>query len=69
MKINETIKSLRLERGMSIRQLADATGVSKTPIVNIEQGYNSASIELVQRLLDHLGYELSITTKRERPAQ
>jgi transcriptional regulator with XRE-family HTH domain len=67
MKINETIKSLRLERGMSIRQLADATGVSKTTIVNIEQGYNSASIELVQRLLDHLGYELSITTKR--PAQ
>ncbi|MSS16176.1 helix-turn-helix domain-containing protein [Sodaliphilus pleomorphus] len=69
MKINEKIKSLRLERGMSIRQLADATGVSKTTIVNIEQGYNSASIELVQRLLDHLGYELSITTKRERPAQ
>lgn len=69
MKINETIKSLRLERGMSIRQLADATGVSKTTIVNIEQGYNSASIELIQRLLDHLGYELSITTKRERPAQ
>lgn len=69
MKINETIKALRLERGMSIRQLADATGVSKTTIVNIEQGYNSASIELVQRLLDHLGYELSITTKRERPAQ
>lgn len=69
MKINETIKSLRLERGMSIRQLADATGVSKTTIVNIEQGYNSASIKLVQRLLDHLGYELSITTKRERPAQ
>lgn len=67
MKINEKIKSLRLERGMSIRQLADATGVSKTTIVNIEQGYNSASIELVQRLLDHLGYELSITTKR--PAQ
>ena len=67
MKINETIKSLRLERGMSIRQLADATGVSKTTIVNIEQGYNSASIELVQRLLDHLGYELSNTTKR--PAQ
>lgn len=69
MKISEKIKSLRLERGMSIRQLADATGVSKTTIVNIEQGYNSASIELVQRLLDHLGYELSITTKRERPAQ
>lgn len=69
MKINEKIKTLRLERGMSIRQLADATGVSKTTIVNIEQGYNSASIELVQRLLDHLGYELSITTKRERPAQ
>lgn len=69
MKINETIKSLRLERGMSIRQLAAAAGVSKTTIVNIEQGYNSASIELVQRLLDHLGYELSITTKRERPAQ
>ena len=69
MKINEKIKSLRLERGMSIRQLADATGVSKTTIVNVEQGYNSASIELVQRLLDHLGYELSITTKRERPAQ
>lgn len=69
MKISEKIKSLRMERGMSIRQLADATGVSKTTIVNIEQGYNSASIELVQRLLDHLGYELSITTKRERPAQ
>lgn len=63
MKINETIKSLRLERGMSIRQLADATGVSKTTIVNIEQGYNSASIELVQRMLAVLGYELTVTKK------
>lgn len=61
MKISETIKALRLERGMSIRQLADATGVSKTTIVNIEQNHKSASVETVNKILEYLGCRLTIT--------
>lgn len=63
MKINEAIKALRQERGMSIRQLAAAAGVSKTTVTNIEQGHKSATVSLVQRMLAVLGYELTVTKK------
>ena len=63
MDISQQIRQARLARGISIRQLAAAAGVSKTTVTNIEKGHKSATVSLVQRMLAVLGYELTVTKK------
>lgn len=63
--ISQQLRQARLANGVSIRQLADSTGVSKTTIVNIEQGHKSATVSLVQRMLAVLGYELTVIKKED----
>lgn len=63
MDISQQIRQARQARGVSIRALAAAAGVSKTTVTNIEQGHKSATVSLVQRMLDVLGYELTVTKK------
>ena len=63
MDISQQLRQARLARGVSIRQLAAAAGVSKTTVTNIEQGHKSATVSLVQRMLAVLGYELTVTKK------
>lgn len=63
MDISQQIRQARQARGISIRAMAAAAGVSKTTVTNIEQGHKSASVSLVQRMLAVLGYKLTITKK------
>ena len=65
MDISQQIRQARLANGVSIRQLAAAAGVSKTTVTNVEQGQKSATVSLVQRMLDVLGYELTVTKKED----
>lgn len=55
------LKTLREEKGMTQAQLADACGVIRQTISNIEVGLNRPSVTLAQRLgevLDVPWYEL-----------
>ena len=63
MDISQQLRQARLARGISIRQLAAAAGISKTTVTNIEQGHKSATVSLVQRMLAVLGYELTVKKK------
>lgn len=65
MDISQQLRQARLARGVSIRQLAAAAGVSKTTVTNIEQGHKSVTVSLVQRMLDVLGYELTVIKKED----
>lgn len=58
-----TIKSARLKRGVSIRQLADMAGVNKTTIQRIEKGEVSPSLEVLERILDALSLRIAIEEK------
>jgi transcriptional regulator with XRE-family HTH domain len=51
------MRSLRLELGMSLSQLADASGISKGHLSSIEQGFASITIESVSRIA--VGLDLS----------
>lgn len=63
MDISQQIRQARQARGISIRAMAAAAGVSKTTVTNIEQGHKSTSVSLVQRMLAVLGYELTVKKK------
>jgi len=56
MSVAARLKATRLEKGLSLRNLAQRAGIpSFTTIHQIEQGINAASVEQVRRLAEALG--------------
>lgn len=63
-KINGTVlKAARQSRKLSIRQLAEMSGVNKTTIQRIESGEVSPSVETLEKILDSLSMFLRIEAK------
>lgn len=52
------IVQVRTEKKLSQRRLATETGVSRSTLDRIETGISPGDIYTIERLLDHLGYEL-----------
>lgn len=51
-KINgQKLKEMRIERGLSIRKLAELAGVNKSTIMRIEKGEMSPTIDIVEKIL------------------
>src|SRR5438477_8152089 len=59
MRIAGQLKHLRLRKGRSLQQVADAVGVSKPHIWEIETGRSNASLELVGKLARYFGVSVS----------
>ena len=55
---SEDIRKLRLEKGLSQRQLAKLAKVNRTTLRNIEEGEGPIQIDVYERLLAALGYDL-----------
>lgn len=61
----DIIKTLRREKGMTQKQLAQKVGTSDSTIKMIETNKNGLSAELLPKLADALGVEPSDLTKKE----
>lgn len=59
-EIGIKIKRRRKEKGLSIRQLADAAGMSKNNVERIEGGIYNYTIDNLKAILDALDLELKI---------
>lgn len=60
MSLATRISDLRRKRGESLQQVADAVGVSKAHIWELEKGRTeNPSMGLVTRLADHFGVSIS----------
>lgn len=57
LEFGERMRSLRLELGISLGQLSDASGISKGHLSSIELGFASITIESVNRIA--VGLDLS----------
>lgn len=55
------VRHLRAVKGISIRDLATATGLSKTTIVNVESGAFSPRLDVVSKIVDALGAKINLT--------
>ena len=58
-----TIKSLRLKKGLSQRELAKRAGLDVTYISGIERGCRNASLKSLERVAKGLGCPISKTFK------
>ncbi|MCF0202494.1 MAG: helix-turn-helix transcriptional regulator [Bacteroidaceae bacterium] len=64
MNLMTTFKILRKAQKITQQQVADAGGFKfKAVICNYESGMNTPSIDTMDRLLDTIGYELTIVPK------
>jgi Zn-dependent peptidase ImmA (M78 family) len=59
MPIPGQLKQLRLRKGRSLQQVADAVGVSKPHIWEVEAGKSNASLDLVTKLAKYFGVSIS----------
>lgn len=58
----ELVVRLREEQKISQRQLASGAGVNRSTLRRIEEGTARGDIDVVERLLNYLGYELEAMT-------
>lgn len=63
MEIGERLFSLRQKSGESLQQVADAVGVSKAHVWELEKGRSkNPSFDLVRRLARHYGVSVDVLT-------
>lgn len=58
------LAELRREKGLSIRGLAERCEMSKSTIVNIEQGRFSPRVEIVDKICSALDAEINIKARQ-----
>lgn len=61
--IGRQLAELRVKRGLTTRQLADACGVNYANISKIERGSYNVSVDILGRVCEALGAELRIVEK------
>lgn len=69
MTLAQRITMLRNDRGQSLQQVADAVGVSKAHIWELEKGRtDNPSMGLVTRLADHFGVSIGYLVDEDMEA-
>jgi len=69
MKIEELgklIKHRRMVLGLTIRDLADLTGMSKTTISQIESGVRNPTFQVLQNIFEYLNLEIEVKVKMHK---
>ena len=66
MEIGQRLFSLRQKRGESLQQVADAVGVSKAHIWELEKGRSkNPSFDLVRKLAEHFAVSVDVLAGRD----
>ena len=57
-EVGQRLRDLRATRGLSLRALAEASGVTASALSQIENGKNSPSVSTLKKILTALGTTL-----------
>ena len=60
MRIGERLKRLRLAKGMSLQEVADALHLNRGNISSVETGRNNPSLDTISRLCAVYGYKVAV---------
>jgi len=58
MELGQIMRRMRNERGLSILDIREVTGLSKSTISDIETGKSSPTAETLQKIADALGVQV-----------
>ena len=61
MSVIRAMIDARLSRGMTQKELAEATGIAQGEISKLENGTRNPSIKLLQRLAEGMGMTLNVS--------
>jgi len=61
--IFQKIRDLRKQHGLTQTELADISGVSLPSISRLERGKESIRLDVLVKILDCLGYQLTVKPK------
>ena len=64
-RIGLRIRKIRAEKGLTQKQLADATGLMQQNIARIETGRYSTGIDILSRIADALGCTIEFNEKAQ----
>jgi transcriptional regulator with XRE-family HTH domain len=65
-ELGELIKHRRNVLGLTIRELADLAGMSKTTISQIELGLGNPTLEVLQSIFEYLNLEIKVEVKNRK---
>ena len=68
-RVGPTIKALRQNQGLSLNSLADEAGISPSHLSRIERGLTVPSYDVLDRVADALGSDLSRLRSEEETAR
>src|SRR5919206_3263653 len=68
-RIGPAIRRLRQQRGLSLSDLADSTGISVSYLSRLEKGRSVPSFTLLSRLGHELGVDIGFFVETEREAE
>lgn len=63
LRIGGQVAAIRKEKGLSIRELAEACGVTAQNITKIEHGKYNVSIDILGKICEALGCKIEIIKK------
>ena len=63
-ELGKLIKHRRKVLGITIRELADLTGMSKTTISQIERGVRNPTFDILQHIFEYLSLEIKVEIKK-----
>jgi len=65
VEIGKAIKQRRETLGLTIRDLSDLTGLSKTTIAQVEKGSTNPTFEVLQKVFKYLNLEIKIEVRKQ----
>lgn len=60
IRIGSQVAAIRKEKGLTIRELAEACGVTAQNITKIEHGKYNVSIDILGKICHALGYRIDL---------
>lgn len=65
-EIGAELQTLRVQRGLTVRELGETSGLAFTTISKIENGRYNVSVDILGKVADALGYKLTFEEKEVR---
>lgn len=63
-RVGKKLAELRIQKGLSVRQLSDISGIGASHICKIENGKHAAGLDILDRMCQALGAEIMIVEKK-----
>ena len=64
VELGQIIKNRREVLGLTIRDLSDLAGISKTTLSQTERGVTNPTLEVLQNIFEYLNLEMKVEVKK-----